>query len=276
MGGGGLRGMSHIGVLQVLWENQIRISMIGGTSAGSIFATLYACGVSPWSMEEFALQLKPRDYLDYNWFALMLHLLSGGKIPFNGFIKGDKLEQMMNRLTGERTFDDCTLPLVVIACDINTGEKIVFSNKQIRLENPTDQLITKCLLSQAVRASCAIPGVFTPYYLDDLQLVDGGVMEMVPVLETRSLGADYVLSINLGEKEYDRKVRGVIQIMGRSLDILQFETSSLAQDIYADQVVYPYSGEVALDDIGQAAYLIRSGRRAMKAQIPQLLHALNH
>ncbi|HWQ74984.1 MAG TPA: patatin-like phospholipase family protein [Syntrophomonas sp.] len=276
LGGGGLRGLAHIGVLQVLRENQVPVSIITGTSAGSIIASLYASGVTPAAMEEIVLQLKPRAYIDFNWLDLLAHVASGGRIPIDGFIKGNKLERLVFKLTGGRSLKDAGLPLAIIACDINTGQKTVFASQPMKLENDGDILITEALMSRAARASCAIPAVFTPVNRGDMQLVDGGVCEMVPILESRSLGAEYILAVNLGQEAYDQKVRGIIQVVGRSLSILEYETSSLAQDLLADQVVYPSTGDVALDDIAQASYLIRCGRRAMKAQLDELLENLNH
>ncbi|MEN6392033.1 MAG: patatin-like phospholipase family protein, partial [Syntrophomonas sp.] len=238
--------------------------------------SLYASGVSPAAMEEIVLQLKTRDYIDFNWLDLLAHVASGGRIPVDGFIKGNKLERLIFKLTGGRSLKDAGLPLAVIACDINTGQKTVFASQPLKLENEGDILITEALMSGAVRASCAIPAVFTPVDRGDLQLVDGGVCEMVPILESRSLGAQYILAVNLGQEAYDQKVRGIIQVVGRSLSILEYETSSLAQDLLADQVVYPSTGDAALDDIAQAPYLIRCGRRAMKAQLDELLRNLNH
>lgn len=275
LGGGGLRGLAHIGVLQVLAENQVPVSIITGTSAGSIIASLYASGVSPGAMEEIVLQIKPRSYIDFNWLDLLAHVASGGRIPIDGFIKGDKLERLVFKLTGGRSLKDAHLPLAVIACDINTGQKTVFASQSLKLEDDGDILITRALMSEAVRASCAIPAVFAPVDRGELQLVDGGVCEMVPVLEVRSLGAEYILAVNLGQEAYDQKVRGIIQVVGRSLSILEFETSSLAQDLLADQVIYPSTGDVAIDDIAQASYLIRCGRRAMKAQLDELTKHLN-
>lgn len=276
LGGGGLRGLAHIGVLQVLRENQVPVSIITGTSAGSVIASLYASGVSPSAMEEIALQLKPRSYIDFNWLDLFAHVVSGGRIPIDGFLKGNRLERLVYKLTGGRSLKDAGLPLAVIACDINTGQKTVFASQTMRLESDRDILITDALMSQAVRASCAIPAVFEPVDRGDMQLVDGGVCEMVPIIETRSLGAEYILAVNLGQEAYDRKVRGIIQVVGRSLSILEYETSSLAQDLLADQVIFPTTGDVALDDIAQAPHLIRCGRRAMKAQLDELLNNLNH
>ncbi|HWP98201.1 MAG TPA: patatin-like phospholipase family protein [Syntrophomonadaceae bacterium] len=279
LSGGGLRGFAHIGVLQILEENQVPVSMISGTSAGSIITALYASGMSPRAMEEVALSLSVSDYIDYNWRGLLQYLISLRyprlKSDFDGFVRGDRLERMIYELTQGKSLQDCKIPLAIVACDINTGKKVVFSNRPIGKDDPDQELVSIAWLSEASRASSAIPGVFTPKDVGDMQLVDGGVCDMVPVIEQKALGAEYILAVNLGDKNYDQEVRGMIPVITRSLNILEYETSHLAEELYADLVITPATGDVHLDDLSQTASLIRSGRRAMKANLNQLLDGLN-
>ncbi len=279
LGGGGMRGAAHIGVLQVLQENRVNIDSISGTSAGSIFAALYACGVSPWDMEKIALSISPGDYLDYNWWGFFCQLLGRPLIkqtnPFEGFIKGDRMENLMKGLTGGKSLRDCSMPVAIVSCDINSGRKVVFSNHRPSVNNEDDLvLVEDAYLYEAVRASCSIPAVFIPFYFRDMQLVDGGVSEMVPVIEQRAIGVDYIMAVNLGSSEYDTSVKGIVPVVTRSLEILEYGTSILAENLFAQMVIFPKTKEVALDDVSQVEVLIRSGRRAMKAQIDQLLREL--
>lgn len=274
LGGGGLRGLAHIGILQVLEDNDIPLSFISGTSVGSIIAALHVCGMSAYQMEQEVLKLKSRDYLDYNISGLIRHFLACF-FPFlnnnvDGIIKGERLEKLVYHLTGGGTLQDSKIPVAIIACDINTGREIIFCNQNILRPGQDVLLIEDARLSQAVRASTAIPAVFVPYHLQGMQLVDGGVRSMVPVTVQRLLGAEYVLAINLGQEVYDQAVEGIPQIVNRAISILAYETSATEQKIYADMVIYPQVGEVKLHDLHRAPEIIRIGRRVMKKRIDEL------
>ncbi|MGS0763114.1 patatin-like phospholipase family protein [Syntrophomonas curvata] len=274
LGGGGLKGLAHIGILQVLEDNRIPVSMVSGTSSGSIMAALYASGLSPYSMEEEVLKLKPGDYLDYNISGLIRYLLSCF-IPtmgatLDGIIKGDRLEKLIFHLTGGKYLQDSKLPLAIIACDIDSGREIIFSGEKIRLDDNDGLVVQDALLSQAVRASISIPATFVPSHLQGMQLVDGGVRSMVPVAVQKLLGAEYVLAVNLGQYIYDQGVQGIPEIVNRALNILGYETSATEEKIFADMSIYPDVSEVRLSDLDKAAEIIRIGRRTMKKEVAKL------
>lgn len=277
LGGGGLKGLAHIGILQVLQENKIPIRQISGTSIGGIIASLYATGMSPYQMEKIALNLNTSEYIDYNLTGILKYISSlyipGVNIPFNGFIKGDKLEKLMCKLTRNRTLEDVKIPLAIISCDIDTGKEVVFSNRDLDLTD-TQILIKEAKLSQATRASSSIPVTFVPYKYDHMQLVDGGIREIVPVRAPLLMGADYVLAVNLGQEVYKEKVKGILQIINRTLSILIFETSKESQEILADMVIFPGITGVDITDVKKAGEIIRAGRRAMKQKIAELKEAL--
>lgn len=274
LGGGGLKGLAHIGVLQVLEDYNIPIAMISGTSAGSIIAALYASGMSAYTMEEVVTKLKPEDYLDYNITGLIKFILGlifpGLKCSLDGFIIGRRLERLVFQLTDGKYLKDSKLPLAIIACDINSGHEIVFASPGAIPGDSNHLIVTDTLMSQAVRASIAIPAIFVPSYLREMQLVDGGVRSVVPVAIQKLMGAEYVLAINLGTEHYQQGVKGIAAIVERSINILTYETSATEQKIYADMAIYPGVEEVKLDDLDKALKIIRMGRRAMKNRIMEL------
>ncbi|NLG32126.1 MAG: patatin, partial [Syntrophomonadaceae bacterium] len=153
LGGGGLKGLAHIGVLQVLQEHKIPIHMISGTSAGSIIAALYASGMSPYQMEKIALDVKIQDYIDPNLSGLVKFGLSlfFPKYPsnFSGLIKGDKIEKMINRLTKGKSLKELRMPLAIIACDIDTGKEVIFTNQNLIVKGNNTTIINDILLSKA-------------------------------------------------------------------------------------------------------------------------------
>ncbi len=274
LGGGGLRGLAHIGILQVLEDNNIPPNIVAGTSVGSIIAALYASGMSAYQMEQEVVKLKPHDYLDYNFSGFIKHLLACFFPAINnnidGIIKGERLEKIVCHLTGGRDLRDSKVPLAIIACDIDSGREIVFASEKIPLQGNDILLIEDARLSQAVRSSTAIPAVFVPYRLQGMQLVDGGVRSMVPVTVQRLLGAEYILAINLGQEVYDQAVEGIPQIVNRTISILAYETSATEQKVYANMVIHPQVGEVKLHDLHRAPEIIRIGRRVMKQRIDEL------
>jgi len=277
LGGGGLKGLAHIGVLQILADNHIPPVYITGTSAGSIFAALYASGISPYQMEDIICSLSTRDYLDYNITGIIKYLLNlvlpCYDYSLDGLLAGDKIETLVNGWTRGKSLADSELPLAIVACDIDSGRKIIFTNHVINL--PDSEIIIKdALLSEAVRSSISIPVTFSPKQFQGMQIVDGGLKDIVPVMITKYMGADYVLGINLGKEIYHTKVKGILQIIGRTLSIMTFETSDTEEDFFADMLLHPEVPDVNLTDIKDAAKIIRVGRQVMQANIAHLRREL--
>lgn len=279
LGGGGLKGLAHIGVLQVLIDNNIYPDYIAGTSAGSIVASLYASGVSPYEMETIVLGLSPSDYIDYNFAGLIKYLCSlwlpNYNYTLNGLIIGDKIEQLVNGWTEGKSLTDLRLPLAIVACDVNSGRKIIFSNQTL-IWSEGVTIIKDALVSEAVRSSISIPATFVPKQFQGMQMIDGGVKDIVPAMVTKSMGAQYVIGINLGVENYQSNVNGIPQIIGRTLDILVYETSDTEENFFADMLLHPEVPDASLTDITDAAKIIRAGRRVMRENITRLKEDLGY
>lgn len=275
LGGGGMKGIAHIGVLQILQDNKINFQYISGTSAGSIIAALYACGISPYHMQEIISKLRPSDYLDYNIKGTLQYLLGlawpGCEASLDGMITGNKIEKRIYELTKGKKLSDLDFPLAIIACDIDSGKKVIFTNQNIDYELQDIIIIQDALLSEAVRASISIPVTFLPKNYQGIQMVDGGIRDIVPAGITKIMGADYVLGVNLGQESYDIKVKGILQIISRTISILTYETSEMDEHVYADMIVFPGIKNAGLDDITDYLKFIRVGRRAMKTKLEQLI-----
>ena len=279
LGGGGLKGLAHIGVLQVLVENELFPSYIAGTSAGSIVAALYASGISPLKMEEIVISLAPRDYIDYNITGLIKYIM-GLILPqydytLEGLIVGEKIENLVYEWTGGKRIGEVDLPTAIIACDIDSGQKIIFTNEAL-VKAEGQIIISNVLLSEAVRSSISIPVTFVPREFRGMKMVDGGLKDIVPAMVTRSMGAEYVLGINLGKENYATDVSGIPQIIGRTLDILIYETSATEEDFFTDMLLHPDVQDVGLTDLKEAAKIIRAGRRVMRENLAQLKQQLGY
>lgn len=273
LGGGGLRGLAHIGVLQVLQDHHIKIYSLSGTSIGGIVACLYASGMDAYEMQHVVTHLKAKDYLDYNVKGFIQYIIDL-LVPcrnacLDGLIKGKKLERLIYKLTRGKSLDDVNQLLSVIACNIDSGKEMVFSNCK-NLKGYEAVHIKKALLSVAARCSSSIPATFEPYCIAGNQIVDGGVKAMVPVGVQKAMGAEYILAVNLGQKEYREKVSCIPQIINRTLNILTYETSDTDERLYADMILYPVVGYVNLDDLDKAMELIYAGRTAMQEGLDKL------
>jgi NTE family protein len=172
LGGGGARGLAHIGVLKVLETQGLKPECVAGTSVGALIGALYASGLSALELERLALSLSKRQltrFLDLTF-------------PFSGLIRGKRVTSVIEHILGEREFTDLSIPFACIATDINTGKEVA---------------IRKGSVSTAIRASISIPGVLTPARIDKQWLVDGGVVNVVPVNVCRKMGANYIFGVNV-------------------------------------------------------------------------------
>lgn len=172
LGSGAARGLAHIGVLKVLHDHQIPIDIITGTSIGAFIGAAYAAGMHPDHMIEQALSM--------NWIRI-LNLIDP-IIHKSGFIKGKKIENFFKKLVGDLSFDELNIPFACQCTDVNTGEVITIKMGSV---------------SQAIRASLSIPGVMVPLNYEGRQLVDGGLIEPVPVKEAQIMGATKVIAVNV-------------------------------------------------------------------------------
>ncbi len=153
LGGGAAKGIAYIGVLKVLERNKIPIDYISGTSIGSVIGALYAAGYKAKEIENLALNEKWETLFDFTELE-------------HGLISGRSMEKEMSRLLKGKQFKDLYIKFIATAVDIKTGQEILFNQGDV---------------AKAVRASIAIPGVFAPLHLHKMILVDGGVVDPVPV-----------------------------------------------------------------------------------------------
>jgi NTE family protein len=171
LGGGGARGLSHIGVMKVLEEHGIYPDVIAGTSMGALVGALYASGLRAGDIER-ALRLDLRR----------LAMLADVRLSLSGLVQGKRVTSALKSFLGDLDFADLKIPFACVATDIVSGQQIVMN---------TGPVIT------AVRASISVPGLFTPVKVRGRYLVDGGLVNMVPVSTCRDLGAEYVVGVNV-------------------------------------------------------------------------------
>jgi len=175
LGGGSARGLAHVGIIQTLEAYNIPIDIIAGTSIGSVVGSLYAAGASINQLEEAALSMKKSKTFSLIDLAL----------PHSGLISGKKIVEMLNDLAlKDKTFDDLEIPFATVATDVESGAEVILNQGKV---------------IDAVRASISIPGIFTPVKYQDYYLVDGGVVDPVPVDVVQKMGADIIIAVSLAK-----------------------------------------------------------------------------
>lgn len=255
LGSGGARGLAHIGVLKVLEKNGISIDYLAGTSIGAVVGGFYATGLKPKEIEEIALKT--------NWRSLFPIILDPSLKK--GFIRGEKIQQFIEKYLNGKTFKDCSLPFRAVATDIKTGEIVV---------------LDKGKLSLAIRASLSVPLIFKPVEIGKRVLVDGGLSAPVPAEIVREMGADIVIAVNL-DKHYFNETRspGWYDIANDSLNILRHYLARLNAE-KADIIIEIDSRYGSwyrfVENKDKILNKILAGERAMKEKLPKLFSLIEN
>jgi len=241
LGAGSSKGFAHIGVLKILETNKVPIHMIIGTSVGSAVGSLYASGYNAFQLQKISFSIEKGDIVDLI-------------IPDNGFIKGEKLEEFINKTLNHTPMERLKIPFYAVAADVQSGQEVVFGRGNT---------------GQAVRASCSIPGVFRPVKIGDRMYVDGGVVSPVAVDAARRLGADVVIAVDIS-KEGDRAKPGsTIDTIFQSFNIMYSKLASIQMN-RADVVIQPKVGYISSSDFSKRHEAILEGEKATIEALPQI------
>lgn len=241
LGGGFARGIAHIGVLKVLEEAQIPVSFVAGTSVGALIGAAYCGGLSVAELEEIA-------------FGVRSHHIGRWTLSKLGLASNQRMAVFLHRILKQKSFDDLKIPLAVTATDFATGEGVSFRSGP---------------LIDAVRASCAYPGMFLPVEVNGRLLVDGMLAYPVPSVPLRKMGARRVLAINLKSGLNGTGPRHVFDVIGQSFSIALEHSAGVWRGA-SDLVVEPDVKGFAYDDFERAGELIRAGEIAMRQALPQV------
>lgn len=282
LGSGGLRGAAHIGVLMELERAGIHPDMVAGSSAGSIVATMYAAGLTVSEMEKIALGVTVRDIIDPAYSSLGLLalplavLLFGmrGRLP-RGLIRGVKLEGLLRQVFGDVLMTELPMDCAVVSVDAANGDKVVFTTVPVRASRFKQTVYCDGKVVDAVRASCAIPGVFAWKDWQGRRLVDGAVREPVPARVLSEAQCDCIIAVDLGfTKEQAPDAMDLTTVIAQSLDILGEEVSDYVLHEYAHVVISPKVEGAIVTGFHRIPEYIEEGRRATRAAIPEIERAL--
>jgi NTE family protein len=246
LGGGSARGMAHIGVLKVLEREKVPIHRIVGTSMGALIGAAYSVGVPVSKMEELAL--------NFSWKTIF-----DPTLPAMGLLAGKKLENIVRELTDNKGFEDCRIPVAIIATDIENNERVVFQKGD---------------LQKVICASCSWPGIFNPVRIDGRLLVDGGIKNSVPTRIARSLDPGYMIAVDVGFCVRYGKIENIFQMLLQSFQIMGEELNRYQARI-SDTTI-----KVDLCDIDQLGFsrakeAIAKGEEAASGKIGQIKRMLS-
>jgi NTE family protein len=247
LSGGASRGFAHVGVIKLLEEEGIPIDIVVGTSAGSLTGALYAYYGDASTLEREARKLKVEDIFDFS-------LLSIGV----GVVKGERIVSFVEDKIRVKNIEELTIPFAAVATDLNTGERIVFRRGSI---------------STAVRASTSIPGIFIPLSVGGRILVDGGVVDSLPVDVARDMGADIVIAVDVTASSTNFDIKNVVDIIVQTFNIMGSEINKYKAD-EADIYIRPDVTGLGIIDFSRKDYLILQGERAARRALPEIRQAI--
>ena len=241
LGGGAARGFAHIGVIKALEAQGIVPSMVVGTSAGSVVGALYASGMSGFDLQKQALQMEEDMVADWT-------------LPNRGVFKGEALQNFINQKVKNQPIQKMPKPLGVVATDLQSGEMMLFRTGNTGM---------------AVRASSAVPGVFQPVEISGRDYVDGGLTSPVPAQSARSMGADFVIAVDISNVSRQSKLTGTLDVLLQTFAIMGHAISRHELED-ADVVIRPKTAEVNSTDFEGRHLAILEGEKAAAAIMPEL------
>ncbi|MFD2643245.1 patatin-like phospholipase family protein [Pseudomonas japonica] len=274
LSGGAARGLAHIGVLKALEEQGVKIDAIAGTSMGAVIGGLYASGYKVEELEKLARSIDwqqalsdapPRKDIPFRRKQDDRDFLVKQKISFRddgslglplGVIQGQNLalllESLLAHTSDTRDFDKLPIPFRAVATDIASGEKVVFNRGH---------------LPQVIRASMSIPAVFAPVELDGRLLVDGGMVDNIPLDIVREMGVDVAIVVDIGTPLRNRKQLGtVVDVLNQSITLMTRRNSEeqLAALRREDILIQPPLASISATDFGRAEEMMEAGYRATR------------
>lgn len=297
LSGGGAKGLAHIGVLEALKDFGINIDYIAGTSSGSLIASLYAAGYTPNEMLKIINRYKD-GIIDIDkgiGFKLFSSVLKK-KVSIKGFVKGIRLERILEYILKEKRVEDISdlmLPIAIPTVNLKTGEIVYFSNIDIDNKNNREYSTRWCLieentnyedepkyikggkLASIVRASCSVPGIFVPKRINDDIYIDGGVRVNSPIDVLRKMGADKIIVVTFNcNKGNNIGIENVIGISSQAFNIMSHESNKDKVEL-ADVNIKLCLNNVSLLDFSNATNLAYRGYNIIANNIDRIKRSLN-
>ncbi len=243
LSGGATLGAAHIGALQVLEREGIRPDFVSGTSVGSLIGAVYCAGVPLDKLENLFLTMK--------WPTLVRLPLKKSLSIFDT----QPMESFLKKEIGDIEFKDLKIPFVAVGCDLMTGKRVVLEHGP---------------LAPALRASIAVPGLFSPVEIDHHLLVDGGVVDNLPVNEVRAMGADFVIGCDVSYRtEYSKRPENPFDVLLIMFNIMQ-DRGALVSSNACDCYIRPDIAQYSCWGFSETHKILAEGKKAAQRALPQL------
>ncbi len=249
LGGGYARGLAHIGILEVFERERIPVDLIAGTSMGALVGALYA------RERDASLIKKQAAALDWIGVTSLVDLA----IPKSGFIGGKRVINLLRRFLGDARFEDLDIPFSCVATDIIRGEEVI---------------IDKGPVVEGVRASISIPLIFSVVKRDGRYLVDGGLVNQVPISIARQMGADFVIAVDISSGTNNAPPQTTMETIIQSV-VIMYSKISLNQLARADVVIRPKVSHIGSTDFSKRHEAVLEGEKAALEAMPQIKAALD-
>lgn len=241
LGSGGARGFAHLGVINVLKAEGIPIDLIAGSSMGALVGVFFAAGSDLERIYRMSRVFKRKYYLDFTF-------------PKMGFVSGKRVKELIRVFTFDKRLEELDIPVAVVTTDIRTGEKVIFQEGEI---------------ASAVRASISIPGIFVPEKINNRLLVDGGVVDRVPVSVVKEMGADIIIAVDVAHIKQEVDVHSIYDVIFQSLDILQMELIE-SREMASDVMIRPHVEKYSSKSFTNIPEIITIGEEAAKQKVNEI------
>ncbi len=281
LGGGAARGLAHLGVLKVFEDAKLRVDLVAGTSLGALIGGLYAAQPdAPYLIDrvdqylrsfrsrktrlEFLRRLEQPDH-EHGFFSDMANFVRKGffwgvTATKPAFISEEEYEDFLNPLIPDIQIEETKIPFGCVATDIRNGKRVVFTSGSLRT---------------AIRASCALPGIFPPVAEGDMLLVDGGWVERVPVICAQDMGADVIIAVDVSSEIATFEDTSGLDIVLRADAVTRVFLNELLLD-EAHLSIHPAVGDVHWADFSHPRELVSQGERAAHDKLVEIRRAILH
>ncbi len=238
LGSGGLRGLAHVGVLNIFEQHRIPVDYVAGCSIGSLIGALFCSGLTPEMILKLAKGLSRSHWLDF-------------VLPRMGIVGGNKILNTIQLLVQQKKFEELKIPLSIVATDLKQGKEVVFCQGDV---------------ARAVRASVSVPGIFVPYEWDGNLLVDGAVLNPTPIDVVRRMGAEIVIAVDLAHADHSSEVDNMFDVIIQSIDIMERELFKY-RGHNCDILISPDVGHISPSSFDSIDECVRLGEEAALAAI---------